>query len=136
MKTKTSNFTSSMLLGVMTLVMASIFSGFTAHKADNLADVCFQFEGPDNPDGGQATTPGLYSSVTGDPNCNLLRLTLCGICFDTEDFPLVNEQPDFGDEDLSRIIQENKANTALHGSPYTDPLSGKTVTLYFRALDQ
>ncbi len=135
MKTKKSNFYSSILLGVMTLVLAAAFDGIANTVDAKLTQVCFEFEGPNSPGDEAATTPALYDPVVGDPDCDPLRLTLCGICFDTTEFALdENLQPDFSDDELARIVNENKTNFSMHGQPITDSATGKTVTFYFRNL--
>lgn len=99
-------------------------------KAENTA--CFFLKPEMNlPDAIQASNPSNFlkeGTCPGDPE------TLCRVCFDIDEFPLVNGLPDFAGQPTLKALVVNNMNTPLPGStPYTDPVSGYTITLTFRA---
>lgn len=131
------------MMAIMAVMIAAGFSAYrTVESADSdgllkstsaLQTVCFEYTGVDEP-GDEALQNINYIDSPNPPSCPLLRETLCGICFDTGDFPLDGTNPDFENEDLVRLINQYKANPTVHGSEITDPLTGKKITLYFRAM--
>lgn len=83
--------------------------------------------GADNPTSGQAAASANYQP--GSPDCGDDQITLCGICFDAEQFPLNSSgQPDFTNNPrLDSMICANYQDPTKHGvviqglAPNNDP---------------
>ncbi len=131
MKRKNFNFLSRTIMGLAVGAAAWTFSGFTADKAETV--VCFSYNttAPDNPGSGDATTTLNYSAVLS--SCGTQQRTLCGICFDTDQFPLdPNGLPDFANNPaLASLVANNRSATGQDGNPIEDE-DGNWVILHFR----
>ena len=95
--------------------------------------ICYEYNSMDNPSAAQATTPENYQQ---NPlSCGEESFTLCGICFDETQFPLVNGLPDFdGQPLLDSLVSANRGNLAADGQKIfaNAPNDDKWVEFHFR----